>query len=211
MSLRMRIAGLLILGALFPALLLGVWALASSQAAIRSAEAASVAAIRHQTLERNLAVLEGSASHDASLIESAKSLSYTAAKYLRTTQFLQNAKSSGAPAAGSGWHLVTKDGLDVYIPKGIYISPEGVLELSRYQAIADFLISQPTAQTPFRLTVVSQTGLTWIYPAAQSPPVALGDPRLTQDYYRAALPEADPTALPKWTGVHVSPFRKSVV
>ncbi|MHB1842533.1 MAG: hypothetical protein ACYCO4_05370, partial [Sulfobacillus sp.] len=90
MSLRARVALLIVLAAILPALLVVTWAGVSNRAATATAEQASLAAIQRQTLARNLALLEGDASAANGLIQDARSLSFTAAKYLSTTAFLVN-------------------------------------------------------------------------------------------------------------------------
>ncbi len=198
---------LIVLAAILPALLVIAWAEVSTRAATTTAEDASLAAIQRQTLARNLALLEGEASDANGLIQDARSLSFTAAKYLSTTAFLVNtARYSPAPVSGAGWHYIRRDQMDLYLPQGLFINPEAVAEYDRYQAIADFLTSQPTASTPFRLTVVAQTGLAWSYPAEPGLPPGIGDARLSTNYYGDALPQNDPSGLPRWTGLHPSPF-----
>ncbi len=207
MSLRARVALLIALAAILPALLVAAWAAASNRSATLSAEQASLDAIQRQTLARNLALLEGDASAANGLIEDARSLSFTAAKYLSTTGFLVNTGRYGpAPVSGPGWHYIKADQMALYLPQGLGISPQAVAEYDRYESIADFLTSQPTASTPFRLTVVSQTGLAWSYPAQPGVPAGIGDARLSTDYYGLALPQNDPSGLPEWTGLHPSPF-----
>ncbi|MHB1981724.1 MAG: ATP-binding protein [Sulfobacillus sp.] len=207
MSLRARVALLIVLAAILPALLVAAWADASNRAATATAEQASLAAIQRQTLARNLALLEGDASAANGLIQDARSLSFTAAKYLSTTAFLVNTGRYGpAPVSGAGWHYVRRDQMALYLPQGLGINPQAVAEYDRYQAIADFLTSQPTASTPFRLTVVAQTGLAWSYPAQPGVPAGIGDARLSVNYYGRALPQNDPSGLPEWTGLHPSPF-----
>lgn len=211
MSLRLRIALVLLMGAILPALLLGAWALKSTRAASRASEASSIGAIRREALARNLSALEEAASVDAGTINAAQNLSYTAARYLGRTGFLAGSSYSYPPSTTVGWHFSASHTMTYYIPKGILISPTGRLEIARYGDVADLLESQPTASTPFRLTVVSQTGLAWSYPGTTGSVMTIGDARLTRDYYEAALPLEDPSNQPVWTGVHPSPFTGALV